>query len=361
MLDPAGARRPAGLLDEPRLAPRRGVRRHARRLAGVARVPAAATGATSTATPPGRRVLDTTVRVAGEPDELVETRIDLGPALTRRTRPARACWCDPAPRRTRACATEARAAPGCRRRASASTPSPTARRSWRGRATSPTARRWRGVELALGGAAATHQGADGARADRARPTHRLPLLVARRGADVAILPAADLVVERGRRAGASVRAATRCASTSSTTASCTARARRCASRAGCGASAQGPRGDVEPLPASLRSLAWTLRDSQGNESAKGRAALDAGGGFDLALKLPPTLNLGTASVCGSRPAAPAPRRPHAPAQLLGPGVPAARVRGQGRGERGAVPHRRRRDGHGDRRRTTRAARCRAPR
>ncbi len=33
------------------------------------------------ATPPGRRVIDTTVRVAGEPDTLAETRIDLAPAL----------------------------------------------------------------------------------------------------------------------------------------------------------------------------------------------------------------------------------------------------------------------------------------
>ncbi len=33
------------------------------------------------ATPPGRRVIDTTVRVAGEPDALTETRVDLAPAL----------------------------------------------------------------------------------------------------------------------------------------------------------------------------------------------------------------------------------------------------------------------------------------
>ena len=33
------------------------------------------------ATPPGRRVIDTTVRVGGEPDALTETRLDLAPAL----------------------------------------------------------------------------------------------------------------------------------------------------------------------------------------------------------------------------------------------------------------------------------------
>ncbi len=39
------------------------------------------------ATPPGRRVLDTTVRVAGEPDALTETRLDLAPALAGGPRP----------------------------------------------------------------------------------------------------------------------------------------------------------------------------------------------------------------------------------------------------------------------------------
>ena len=39
------------------------------------------------ADPPGRRVIDTTVRVAGEPDALTETLLDLGPALPGGPRP----------------------------------------------------------------------------------------------------------------------------------------------------------------------------------------------------------------------------------------------------------------------------------
>src|SRR5262249_20762368 len=58
----------------------------------------------------------------------------------------------------------------------------------------------------------------------------------------------------------------------------------------------GPMGDVEPLPASLRSLAWTLSDSQRNQAAKGRTSVGPTGGFSLTLKLPPTFNLGTASL-----------------------------------------------------------------
>jgi uncharacterized protein YfaS (alpha-2-macroglobulin family) len=56
----------------------------------------------------------------------------------------------------------------------------------------------------------------------------------------------------------------------------------------------GPRGDVEPLPESYRQLEFVARDAQGNEVAKGTQPLNAFGGFDFALKLPPTMNLGTA-------------------------------------------------------------------
>jgi len=44
----------------------------------------------------------------------------------------------------------------------------------------------------------------------------------------------------------------------------------------------------------VSGLAWTLRDSQGNEVGKGDARVSRFGGFDLALKLPPTMNLGAA-------------------------------------------------------------------
>ncbi len=56
----------------------------------------------------------------------------------------------------------------------------------------------------------------------------------------------------------------------------------------------GPRGDVEPLPPAVTVVTWTLRDSQGNEVAKGEARVSGLGGFDLALRLPAAMNLGTA-------------------------------------------------------------------
>ena len=56
----------------------------------------------------------------------------------------------------------------------------------------------------------------------------------------------------------------------------------------------GPQGDLRP--AEVREGDYTLSDSQGNEAAKGQVAFDTLGGFELALSLPPTMNLGTASL-----------------------------------------------------------------
>ena len=58
----------------------------------------------------------------------------------------------------------------------------------------------------------------------------------------------------------------------------------------------GPRGDVEALPPEVSALAWTLVDSQGNEVGKGEARVSGLGGFDLALDLPKTMNLGSAAL-----------------------------------------------------------------
>ncbi|HVF44015.1 MAG TPA: DUF6049 family protein [Pyrinomonadaceae bacterium] len=58
----------------------------------------------------------------------------------------------------------------------------------------------------------------------------------------------------------------------------------------------GKRGDVNALGGATESVAYTLRDSQGNEVTKGTARLNALGGFDLKVKLPPTMNLGAASI-----------------------------------------------------------------
>ncbi len=54
----------------------------------------------------------------------------------------------------------------------------------------------------------------------------------------------------------------------------------------------GETGDVGPLAGAAEIVAYTLRDSRGNEVTKGTAQLNALGGFDLALKLPGTVNLG---------------------------------------------------------------------
>ena len=56
----------------------------------------------------------------------------------------------------------------------------------------------------------------------------------------------------------------------------------------------GPAGDVGILPPGIDTIAWTLRDSRGNETAKDTARLSASGAFDLALALPATMNLGHA-------------------------------------------------------------------
>ncbi len=58
----------------------------------------------------------------------------------------------------------------------------------------------------------------------------------------------------------------------------------------------GPKGDVSELGDVARKMDWTLVDSRGNELAKGQAPLTPLGGFDFALSLPGTMNLGQAMV-----------------------------------------------------------------
>jgi uncharacterized protein YfaS (alpha-2-macroglobulin family) len=58
----------------------------------------------------------------------------------------------------------------------------------------------------------------------------------------------------------------------------------------------GPDGDVGALPPEVNAIAWTLRDSRGNEVANGTTPTAGLGGFDLVLRLPATMNLGTAIV-----------------------------------------------------------------
>jgi uncharacterized protein YfaS (alpha-2-macroglobulin family) len=57
-----------------------------------------------------------------------------------------------------------------------------------------------------------------------------------------------------------------------------------------------PTGDTEMFDAAGETLNYVLKDSEDNEIAKGSARLNALAGFDLKLKLPPAMHLGTASV-----------------------------------------------------------------
>lgn len=57
---------------------------------------------------------------------------------------------------------------------------------------------------------------------------------------------------------------------------------------------RGRNGDVEATGDAVRSVALTLKDSRGNEVQKGAAMVNGFGGFDIAFKLPPTMNLGYA-------------------------------------------------------------------
>ncbi|MBC7929279.1 MAG: Ig-like domain-containing protein, partial [Rubrivivax sp.] len=58
----------------------------------------------------------------------------------------------------------------------------------------------------------------------------------------------------------------------------------------------GKTGDVGALAGATESVSYTLHDSRGNEVTKGTARVNALGGFDLKLKLPPTMNLGDANL-----------------------------------------------------------------
>ncbi|HWS88172.1 MAG TPA: DUF6049 family protein [Pyrinomonadaceae bacterium] len=58
----------------------------------------------------------------------------------------------------------------------------------------------------------------------------------------------------------------------------------------------GKAGDVGALAGAAQNVSYTLRDSRGNEILKGGARVNALGGFDTKFKLPPTMNLGGASL-----------------------------------------------------------------
>ena len=55
-------------------------------------------------------------------------------------------------------------------------------------------------------------------------------------------------------------------------------------------------GDVGLLSNGAANVAYTLKDSRSNEVTSGNLAINALGGFDFAFKLPPTMNLGYATI-----------------------------------------------------------------
>jgi uncharacterized protein YfaS (alpha-2-macroglobulin family) len=243
------------------------------------------------ATPPGRRVIDTTVRVGGGPDALAETLLDLEPALDGGlgqvalvVRPATSTK-ETRDQVIRAWVQATRI--GLDAFADQETLLAWASDLRDGR---PLA----DVDLRLVGAGETAARTDASGLARlvlgGKPA---ALLVARRGRDVAILPAQTGWWSEGAgwrrvprtdalrffvfddrkmyRPGEEVRV-----------------------KGWVRKITAGPRGDVEAAPVSAGPLAWTLTDSQRNEVGKGEARLSGLGGFDLTLKLPPTMNLGPA-------------------------------------------------------------------
>jgi uncharacterized protein YfaS (alpha-2-macroglobulin family) len=267
--------------------------------------------------PPGRLAIDTTVRVAGEADTLTETSIDLSPALrdglgqvvlvvepsvaTKESgRELVEAWIQSTRIGLDAFADQETVLGWASDLASGS-PLADVEVRLEGAPAGPVGRRGRGravpvpqpaPEAAAAASPAARTDASGL-ARLALPGSPAALLVARRGKDVAILPAQpdwwgeDSGWQRTPRQdslrfcvfddrkmyrpGEEVRV------------------KGWLRRIGAG-----PRGDLEGLPPGLGRLSWTLRDSQGNETAKGVARVSATGGFDLALKLPATMNLGPA-------------------------------------------------------------------
>ena len=242
------------------------------------------------ATPPGRRVIDTTLRVANATDTLVESRVDLGAALPDGlgqlvvvVRPAVASK-DARDQAVRAWVQATRI--GLDAFADGETLVAWATDLASGRATGD-------VELTLGTASGRTR-EDGL-SRLALSETPAPLLVAHRGQDVAILPQqaswwSDASGWRRMPRGETLRFYVfddrRLYKPGEEV-----RVKGWLRRIGAG-----PRGDLEPLPATARGVTWTLVDSQGNESAKGRANIGPTGGFDLALKLAPAFNLGSASL-----------------------------------------------------------------
>ena len=292
------------------------------------------------APPPGRRVIDTTVRVGGEPDALTETRLDLAPALegglgqvilvVRPTVPSKER------RRERVQAWVQSTRIGLDAFADQETLVAWASDLADGRPLGD-------VEVALVRPAAGGPAAGPARRAPTPPgsrgslsaTRPAPLLVARRGNDVAILPSQTGWWSEG--------AGWRKAARTDSLRFCVVRrpqdvpprGRGAGQGLGAPARRRAPR-RRRGAAASVSGLAWTLRDSQGNEVGKGDAAREP----LRRLRPRPEAAPDDEPRRGRRSQIDAagtelPGQPAHP-RVPGAGVPPARVRGEGPGERGAL-------------------------
>jgi len=59
---------------------------------------------------------------------------------------------------------------------------------------------------------------------------------------------------------------------------------------------KGKGGDVGPVDGAIKRVGYVVKDSQNNDVGKGEVTLNAFGGFDFAYKLPPNMNLGTGQI-----------------------------------------------------------------
>ncbi|HEX9186340.1 MAG TPA: MG2 domain-containing protein, partial [Vicinamibacteria bacterium] len=248
--------------------------------------------------PPGRRVVDTTVRPGGEPDALTETRIDLSPVLETGLGQAvlvvRPATPSPDRRRETVAAWVQSTRIGLDAFADQETLVAWASDLADGRPLPDVELRLARAEAARPEAAPATSRTDASGLARlALGDAPAPLLVARRGRDVAILPAETGWWSEGagwrKRARADVLRFFAFDDRKMYRPGEEVRVKGWARRI-----AAGPRGDVEAAPAPAGPLTWTLRDSQGNVVGKGEARLGGLGGFDLSVKLPGTMNLGPA-------------------------------------------------------------------
>jgi uncharacterized protein YfaS (alpha-2-macroglobulin family) len=262
--------------------------------------------ATEELKPPGQLVSEKTIEVKAAPDQFVETLIDLSPALTNgrgqafvQVRPA--------------------AGPNDPVRVYAYRPADGSVESWveatdigldafadKGALVAwanslKDGRPLAGVRLSVAPEGLSGEtGADGLARFELKPREVSGggLLVARRGGDVAILPQSFPAYGRGAAGG------WRRTDDKESSLAWYVFDDRKLYRPGEEVSVKGwirsvkltPNGDTELFAASRRALDYVVKDSEGNEVAKGSVRLNALAGFDMKLKLPPTMHLGWARI-----------------------------------------------------------------